>query len=283
METGQRPACRGVIKLAVRPKYRIVALLARRWEASLHVVDRCRGVIEVLLMTADARRIGRREVVIVVDVALRTLRAGQVEASERPARRRVIELGIGPVRRTVTLLTRGREAQLDMVHRRCCRVVILLVAADAGRAAQCVIVVDVAHHARHRRIRVETCEGEANCAVVEICRSPSRCRVALLAVGRESRPGMHGIIGLLKISLVARNAGRVSCAEIVVVVRVAAGTGNRGVHAREWESRSRVIELGVQPIIESVALLAICWKLARRVIWIACLIEVGRMAAVAVG
>ena len=60
---------------------------ASRREPSCDVVHRRgRGVV-VGLMASHANRVGAGQAVIIVGVALRTLRAGQVEPGERPARR----------------------------------------------------------------------------------------------------------------------------------------------------------------------------------------------------
>jgi hypothetical protein len=58
-----------------------------------------------------------------------------------------------------------------------------LVTTDARRAAQSVVIVDVAHHARHRRVRVEASQRESNRAVIKSCWRPSGSRMALLAAG----------------------------------------------------------------------------------------------------
>ena len=87
VEASQRPASSGVIKLPIRPEHRVVTLLTSSRESGLDVIHRRSCIVVVGLMAAHASGICAAEVVIVVDVALRALRAGQVEPSERPARR----------------------------------------------------------------------------------------------------------------------------------------------------------------------------------------------------
>lgn len=194
----------------------------------------------------------------------------------------MVELGIGPVRRIVALLTRRREAQLNVVHRRGRVVIVLLVAADAGRAAQRVIVIDVAHHARNRGIRVEARQRETYRAVIESRRHPSIRRVALLAIRRESRPGVHRVVRLLEIRLVAVHTSCVGGAQVVVIVRVTACARRGRMHPGQGKSRGRVIEFRVQPVVETVALGAIGRELAGHVVRIAGFAEIGRVAAVAI-
>ena len=128
-----------------------MALLAGRREVRLHVI-RIRGAVEVGLVAADASRIRGREVVVVIDVALRTLQR-RVRAGERESRRRVIEGRSRPRRRVMALLTGLREARRHVVGIRRA-VEIFQVAADAGRVrcGQVVIVVDVALRALHGRV-----------------------------------------------------------------------------------------------------------------------------------
>ena len=57
-----------------------MTLLAGGGETQLNVINwRSRGVV-VLLVTADTRRVGAGQAVVVVNVTLRALRAGQVES-----------------------------------------------------------------------------------------------------------------------------------------------------------------------------------------------------------
>ena len=91
--------------------------------------------------TSHARRAG--QVVIVVVVAICALpRRHRVHARQRKASRRVIELAVGPLHRVMALLTGRRKAR--MWNRADRVVVVVLVAAHAGRAGDVVVVVDVA-------------------------------------------------------------------------------------------------------------------------------------------
>ena len=69
VHTGQREAGGRVVKFAVGPQHRVMALLARCGETGVRYRrGRC---VEVVLVATDARRVG--DAVIVVDVAVRTL------------------------------------------------------------------------------------------------------------------------------------------------------------------------------------------------------------------
>ena len=82
-----------MIKLSVCPQHRIVALLARGWEAGMGYRTGRRVV--VVLMAADAG--GAGDVVVVVDVAVGTQpgRHG-VRAGQNESRSRVIEFPVCP-------------------------------------------------------------------------------------------------------------------------------------------------------------------------------------------
>ena len=104
-------------------------------------VVRVRRALKILQVAIDAGRAG--QAVVVVDMAVSALpwRHG-MQACESESRGRVIELAIRPQHRVVALL--ARCGKTHMRHRRSRAVVIRLVATDAGRAGDAVIVVDVA-------------------------------------------------------------------------------------------------------------------------------------------
>ena len=271
----------GMIKLRRLPGRGVMTHLASLREVVGDVIRIVRAV-EILQMAVEARRVRRGQAVIVVHVALRALDAAQMESSQRPARRRVIELGVGPVRGVVALLAGCRKAELHVIHGRCRVVVVLLVTTDARCAAQRVVIVHVAHDAGHRRTRVGACQREAYGAVIERCRHPSAGRMALRAIGRESCSGVHRVVGLLKIGLMAADTSRVGGAQVVIVVGVTAGARRGRMQPGQGKSRSRVVEFSVQPVVKAVALRAIGRELAGRMVGIAGLIKVGCVAAVAI-
>ena len=106
--------------------------------------------------------------------------------------------------------------------------------------------------------------------------------MALLAIGGESRAGVHGIAGFLEICLVTRHAGRICRAQIVIIVDVATGARRSCVNAGQRETRSRVIKFRIHPVVKAMALLAACRELAGRMVGVAGLVEVGCVAAVTV-
>ena len=171
MITSQRERRVVVVEGAIRPEHGVVADLAGGRESGGNVVHRRGRVVVIGLMARYAGGVG--QLVIVVDVALRALRAGQVEASQRPTRGRVIKLAIRPQNRVVTQFASCREAGRDVIHRRGGGVVVSLVATHANRvgAGQVVIVVDMALRAL-RAGQVESGQRPARGRVIELAVAP---------------------------------------------------------------------------------------------------------------
>ena len=155
VEPGERPTGGGVIELPVCPQHRVVAEVARGWETGCHMVHGVRRGGVIVHVTRGANCVCAGQVVVIVDMALTALRAGQVEPGQRPTGSGVIEFAVGPEHRVVTVLARGWETQLEVVNGSGGRVVVVLVAADASRvrAGQVVVVVDVALAALHGGVR----------------------------------------------------------------------------------------------------------------------------------
>lgn len=87
--------------------------LTRLREPELHVIGIGRALV-VLQMARHARCV--RDVVIVVDVTIRAQpRRHSMRAGQRETGRGVVELGVEPVVKTVTLLTRRRNPPGDVV------------------------------------------------------------------------------------------------------------------------------------------------------------------------
>ena len=107
MEARQRPSCRGVIELSVRPQKRVMASLASGRKARRNMVNWSLRAVVVGLMAGYTR--GVRQMIVVVHVAQSALNGG-VEASERPARGCVVELAICPKNRVVAAFAGRREA-----------------------------------------------------------------------------------------------------------------------------------------------------------------------------
>jgi len=137
VRTRQRPTRRCVVKLAIRPQHRVMALLARGREPRMG--HGRRRVVVIRLVARNAR--SYRNVVVVVGMAVGA-RRGQVRARQRPARCRVIELAIRPQHGIVALFAGRREACVR--YRRGRIIVIRLMAGNAGRHGDLVVVVDVA-------------------------------------------------------------------------------------------------------------------------------------------
>ena len=113
MHAGQSKSRRGVVKLAVAPLHRIMALLAGRGKTC--VCDRSGGAGEIFLVTRETKSSG--EVVVIVHVAVDTLpwRIG-VPAGQRKPNRGVIELRVQPVVRQVARCTVSGEMRGDVVR-----------------------------------------------------------------------------------------------------------------------------------------------------------------------
>ena len=107
VESGQRPACRGMVELAIRPQHCVVAVFARRREARSDVVNRSLRVVVVGLVACHAGRAG--QVVVVIDVALHAGRR-RVEASQGPTRCGVIEFAVRPQHGVMATCASGWEA-----------------------------------------------------------------------------------------------------------------------------------------------------------------------------
>jgi len=134
----------------------------------------------------------------------------------------------------MTLLASLREPRRHVIGVRR-PLVILQMAAGAGRGVQCVIVVDVAVAAQARWHRMGSAQRESRARMIEGRIQPRRGVVALLAGLREVRRNVVGIRRPLKIFQMARDAGGVR--NVVVVVDVAVRTLPRRhrVHARQRE------------------------------------------------
>ncbi len=113
MHAGQRKPSGGMIKLAVAPLHRVVALLTRRREAGVR--HRTGGAGKILLVAGIARHAA--EVVVVVDVAINAL-AGRhgMPTGQWESGRVVIELGIQPVIGPVATVTGNGKLGGDVIR-----------------------------------------------------------------------------------------------------------------------------------------------------------------------
>ena len=181
------------------------------------------------------------KVVIVVDVAIGALaRRHGVQAGQSKAGGGVIECRVGPRRCVMTLLASGREARVR--YRRGRVVEIGLVATDAGRIGDVVVVVDVAIGACARRHRVGSGERKSRLGVIESRWLPGRSVVAGLADLGEPAGDVVGIRGALEILQVARDTGVRSQIVIVIDVAISASPRRHRVRAGQREIHRGVIE-----------------------------------------
>ena len=105
VEPGERPTGGGVIELPVCPQHRVVAEVARGWETGCHMVHGVRRGGVIVHVTRGANRVCAGQVVVIVDMALTALRAGQVEPGQRPTGSGVIEFAVGPEHRLESMET----------------------------------------------------------------------------------------------------------------------------------------------------------------------------------
>ena len=270
----QRESCAVVVERRIQPGRGAVAGLAGLGEVRCDVIRTGRA-LEILQVAGDARRAVQG--VVIVDVAVRALawRNG-VQACQRKAGGGVVKLPVGPQHRVVTLLARRGKTRVR--HRRGGIVVVGLMTADAGRAGNAVVVVDVAVHALPRRHRMAARQRKSRFRVVKRRRLPRGSVVARLAGLREPTLHMVGIRRVLEILQMARHASRRRDVVVVVYVTIRALPWRHGVHARQREVHLRVVETGRLPGGRGVARLARLREPARHVVRIGRALKVLQMA-----
>ena len=128
----------------------------------------------------------------------------------------MIELAVCPLDRIVALLAGGGEA--SMRYRTFCILVVGLVARNARRIRDVVIIVDVAVRASSWWNRMGAGQRKSGLGVIEFSVRPLDRVMTLLARGRESRV-RHRTVRILIVGLVTRDARGVG--DVVVVVDVA--------------------------------------------------------------
>ena len=204
-------------------------------------------------MAGHASRAG--QVVVIVDVAIGAgARWHRVQPRQSKTGGGVVELAIGPHHGVVALLARRGESVVR--HRRGRVVVVRLVAADAGRIRNVVVVVNVTISTLARRHHMRTGQWESRLRVIEGCRLPTRGVVTNVASLRKSAGDMVGTRSALEVLQVAGHAGRAG--QVVVIVDVAVGAGSRWhrMQAGQRETGGVVIKRGIQPGARAMALLA---------------------------
>jgi len=219
----QREASGGVIELAVRPLNGVMTLLARGGEAGVR--HRRGRVVVIGLMAADAS--GRQRGVVIVGMAIGARpRRHHVRSGQREGRVVVIEGRIRPEYGVVAKLARRREPGVR--HRTGRIVEIRLVARNAERTLQAVVIADVAVDAGSRRHRMGTRQHKARGRVIELAIGPLHGVVTLLAGVGEA--GVRHRSGRVReIGLVARNARGHGDAVVVGAVAIGARPRRHGV------------------------------------------------------
>jgi len=193
----------------------------------------------------------------------------------------VVELSVGPLHRVVALLAGRRESSVR--HWRSCRVVVVLMATDAGGAGDVVVVVDVAIGASARRHHMCAGQWESGLRVIKLRRLPSRGVVAGFAGLREPTGnvvGIRGVLEILQMTAHARDAGQVV---VVVDMAVRAGARRDRVGTGQGKVHHRVIEGCRGPGDSGVALGAVRREIGGDVIRIGGALEVFQVARNAIG
>ena len=180
MRAGEREGGSVVIESRIRPCTRTVTLRASLWEVRTHVVRIC-GVLEVFEVARHTR--DARQVVVVVDVAIRTCARGNGMRSRQGEIGKVmVEGGVQPIRCVVALRTIGWKVARNVVRVRGA-LKIFQVAAHAGGGCQIVIVVDVTVCALTRRHSMSTRQQKSGGGVIKFRVQPIVSAVATFARG----------------------------------------------------------------------------------------------------
>jgi len=183
----------------------------------------------------------------------------------------VIECRIRPLHRVMAELAGRREARVR--HRTFRIVEIGLVARNAQRAVQFVVIVDVAIRASPRRNRMGTRQWKAGLRVIELSIRPLHRVMTLLAGRRETRV-RHGTVRVVEIGLVARNARGIRDVVVVVDVAVRALPWRHGVRSGQGKRGLGVVKRCRLPHRGGVTKFATLRKAPRHVIRIRRSLEV---------
>jgi len=238
VEACQRERRVVVVERGIRPQHGVMAQFAGRRETRMR---HRRGCVVVIRLVARNTR-GHRDVVVAILVATgaRRGRWRHVRTHERETRRRVVELAIRPHYRVMAAGAGGRERAV--IHRRLRVVVVRLVAENACRVREIVVVVGMAARAWCSQVRPR--QRPACRRVIKLAIRPHHRVMALLAGGREARV-IHRRFRVVVIRLVAGNARRHR--DVVVVVGVAARARRGQVRPRQRPACRGVIELAIRP------------------------------------
>jgi len=236
VRAGKRKSGLRMIKLAIRPLDGIVAVPAGGREAGVR--HRTLGIVVVGLVAADAGRWQRG--VVVVDMAIGAGPRGYgVGSGQRERCVVVIEGRIRPLHRVMAKLASGREARVR--HGTVRIVEIGLVARNAQRAAQFVVIVDVAICASPWRNRMGARQWETRARMIELAIRPLHGVMTLLAGRRETRV-RYRTVRIVEIGLVARDTRGIRDAVVVVDVAVRALPWRHGVRSGQGERGLGVVE-----------------------------------------
>ena len=185
VRAGKREGCVVVVKRRVCPDSSIVAYLASGRESGCCVRWIIRAGVVLLVARVAERAV---QSVVVVDVAVGAEpRGNRVGARQLETRRCVVEGTVGPEHSIVAGFARGGESRRNVVHRRKCVGVVILVARDASGAGQVVVVVYMAVGTLPRRRSMRACQCEPGTVVVKGRIQPGSRVVARIATLGEVR------------------------------------------------------------------------------------------------
>jgi len=215
-----------VIKRRIQPVRGAMTVLARhREELRLGCMPGICRVVVVGLVAADA--CSRQTGVVIVDVAVgaRPRRHG-VRAGQRERSVVVVEGRVRPLNGVMAKLAGRREAGVR--HRTVRSGEILLMARDAERAVQLVVIVDVTIRARSWRHGMGARQWKTGLRVIEFPIRPLHRVMTLAAGGRETRV-RNGTGRIVEIGLVAADACSRQTGVVIVDVAVGARARRHGV------------------------------------------------------
>ena len=213
----------GVIECRVRPLDGVMAGGASGREVRSNMVRIIRVLIGRLMAPVTVRR---QRLVVVIDMAVGTdARRHHVRTGEREGSLVVIEDRVRPFNGVVADLAGLRESRLHM-GRIFGVVVVGLVAGDAGRIVQLVIVVDVAVAALSRRYRVRTGQRPAGLRVIKFAIVPVDGVMTSLTGHRQAGLDViHWLFRVVIVLLMTSDASRL--VELVIAIDVAIDTSAR--------------------------------------------------------
>jgi hypothetical protein len=234
------------------------------------VIGGCRGIEILRVASVAVRRKGSGEVVGMAS----TTRHCRMGTGQRKRSLVMVKRRRYPRRGVMAQLALLRNARLHVI-RRCCVVEVLRMAGiTIGRCVR-ELPINMAKIAGYGRVSAG--EGESALAMIETGGDPSGCRVAGLALLRETSLNVIRIRGPVVVLRVAAVAVRRRALKLTV--DMARRARERRMSARQREARKfEVVKLRVKPCIRAVAGFAGWRKVESLVVGLNCVLKIRGMA-----